>query len=268
MDTIGIICGNNTTSKTLRYLLGIGVGVNRDINKRDDIDEESKKYEWMTEYAKAIDFAKSRPDEMMKGDACDANKYNIYFASFSDSLIYIVSLLTSVPWEYFDNDKKHKYIININTYDYREKTPEDTVVSPEYIFNDRWRDAQYRAVHNKHTEISNEWMTLNDFVVYFGFYICRNFLGKNIWTKVEETSNKRFPPEPNSIRIYDDIRSLGEYEYIKKCGGKIVRVETKDNNKGGVIYDSALNTVDVTLSVSETDIYNLELLYEFIKRHF
>ena len=222
----------------------------------------------MTEYAKAIDFAKSHPEEMMKGDACDANKYNIYFASFSDSLIYIVSLLTSVPWECFDNDKKHKYIININTYDYRERTPEDIVVSPEYIFNDRWRDAQYRAVHNKHTEISNEWMTLNDFVVYFGFYICRNFLGKNIWTKVEATSNKRFPPEPNSIRIYDDIRSIGEYEYIRSCEGKVIRVETKDNNKCSAIYDTSLNNVDVDLSVNGNDIYNLELMYDFIKGNF
>ena len=90
-------------------------------------------------------------------------------------------------------------------------------------------------------------MFLNDYVIYFGYYLCRNYLGKDVWVNVERISNKNFPPN-DGYRIYPDIRSMSEYQYIKDMGGVLIRInQSKEANS--VINDHSLFNVDVDIDM-------------------
>ena len=174
---------------------------------------------------------------VLKGEQIQVNP-RVYRASFSHPLKSIITMLTGVPFEILnDPAKKKEYIININTFEYKEGSP------------DRSIEELYWA-REKGVDIDG-WMTVNDFINYFGHHVCKRFIGKDIWTRCEEISTDQYPT-PEKWRIYSDIRTTGEYEFIKKKGGKVIRINTSGTT--GCIFDKKLNDVEVDEQIFIEDI--------------
>jgi len=273
MDTIGIICNSNLISRKIGYMIGLGVGM-RKLHGSEHLEgslfpDAPMKYDWMVGWARGMEYMIDHEKEFVYGIPSDLDRYNVYFASFAHPLKYIVSQLTSIPFEYFsDCRKKNEYIINLRTYEYRKREKEDHIVTPMDFFKSRWPEAYDHVLSGTHDNPDGDlWMALNDYVIYFGFYVCRSFLGKDIWTRVEEMTNKNFPPDPSSIRVYIDVRARSEYDYIRSLGGKFIRIESMKDN-GSIIYDLDLDSVPVDLSLPEDDIFNPDRIYDFVSQNY
>lgn len=173
-------------------------------------------------------------------------KPDIYYASFAHPLKAIVSMITGIPFELLSShDTKCSYIINIKTFEYKPNDGKEEIISPEKLF--RQRNKKLSLEYDDKQELPDCWMFLNDYVIYFGYYLCRNYLGKDVWVNVERISNKNFPPN-DGYRIYPDIRSMSEYQYIKDMGGVLIRInQSKEANS--VINDYSLFNVDVDIDM-------------------
>lgn len=182
----------------------------------------------------------------------------IYYASFAHPLKAIVSMITGVPFNILsDYSTKNDYIINFKTFEYKLHENE-TLTSPEDLFSKMSNNLHLN--YNDKPVTPNIWMTVNNFVIYFGYYICRNYLGKDIWTLVEKNSNSNF--STNGYRIYTDIRTIPEYEYIREMKGKIIRIN--QNVGSSIISDKELFSlpvdIDIPIYSSINDLY--EIIYK------
>lgn len=174
-----------------------------------------------------------------------------YLASFSHPLKVIVSMITGVPFELFDDqDKKKEYIININTFQYKEGSPTIT------------QSALYDKCLKK--EHIDGWMTLNDFVNYFGHTICKRFINQDIWVRCEEVSCNSLT-SGNGYRIYSDVRTMSEYEFIKSHTGVIITIDTRSaTTKEGCIFDKTLldKETDYRINVDDKQFGSMDTLSE------
>lgn len=184
-------------------------------------------------------------DELDKDGAISNPSQRVYYASFSHPLKMVVSMITGIPFELFNDPvKKNTYIININSLDYKELENE-TLISPEKLFRNRNRNLSLED--NEKQELSDSWMSLNNYVIYFGYYLCRNYIGRDIWTKVERISNGRFGSASSPIRIYTDIRTLSEYDYIREKEGSLIRIssDSQKSDENSIVYEKLLSDAKV-----------------------
>lgn len=174
---------------------------------------------------------------------------NTYLASFSHPLKVIVSMITGIPFELFDDPiKKKKYIININTFEYKEGA---ALTSAAELYEKRLNG-----------ELTDEWITLNDFVNYFGHMLCKRFINKDIWVRCEEVSCNNLTGG-NGYRIYSDVRTRSEYEFIKRRGGVIIVVDiTSHHVKNSCIFDKSLisENADYRIDISDNNLGSIETL--------
>lgn len=236
MITIGIIGGSGTDKLKISRLYGQTLHW---MVTRADIPDEMT-YDFMIEFNKWC-------DEIDGGNYTDSNTHDVYYASFSHPLKMAISMITGIPFDLLSShDKKHNYIVNVSTLEYKEKDDTKTI-TPEKLF--KKRNSKLSLEYNDKQILPEEWMTLNDYVIYFGYYLCRNYMGRDIWTMSEKKGIANFPPDPNSIRIYTDIRSLSEYNLIKELGGIVIRINQKECNVDSVINDYQLFTEDVDIDM-------------------
>lgn len=182
---------------------------------------------------------------------------NTYRASFSHPLKSIVTMLTGVPFEILnDSTKKKEYVININTFEYKAGVP----------------DLDIETLYNKR-ECGEEvvgWLTVNDFINYFGHHVCKRFIGNDVWVRCEEKTTEQYPTTER-WRIYSDVRTKSEYDFIKRKGGVLIRINT-NKKYAGCIFDKSLNDVDVDyqLTLDNTDgLYQVgtsDEVYEIINK--
>lgn len=202
------------------------------LKNRDSLDE-TPSYDYTIEYMKWCEYIEAYKLAPTEG---------IYYASFSHPLKMTVALMTGIPFSIMNvSEKKNKYIININTLEYREREGSETLITPEKLW--KIRNKKLSITYDEKQELpQNTWMTINDYIIYFGYYICRNYVGKNIWTNAEKQTISRYPI--TDIRIYTDIRNKSEYDFIKDNEGYIIRLD-KSVERPCVVYDSSLMSVEV-----------------------
>lgn len=223
---IGIICQNSDLARQLGAYLQATAG--RDFND---------KYDFTKAYVAAY-----------HGET--AENPSVYMASFSHPMKMIMAMLTGVPFEILDRpENKRKYVIDINTFEY--KIGEPTVTANDIYF-----------ARNHYKNISG-WITANDFVNYFADTVCKQFLGNDIWAKCEEITLNSAPPS-DGIRVYSDVRTISEYNLIKKHDGLVIRIDTTAEKSK--IFDEALNSVpvDVILNMNSTEDFNTMKILEII----
>ena len=231
---IGIIGHTGDDKLKLSQLIGETVNwivTHKEENENPSFDFQLHFYEWY--------------NELNENRAISNPSQQVYYASFSHPLKMVVSMITGIPFELFNNpDKKNTYIININSLDYKELENE-TLISPEELFKSRNHNLSLKD--NEKQELSDSWMTLNNYVIYFGYYLCRNYIGRDIWTKVERISNGRFGSASSPIRIYTDIRTLSEYDFIREKGGSLIRISNsaQKEDKNSIVYEKLLSDAEV-----------------------
>lgn len=188
--------------------------------------------DYMCEFIKWCD---KSPEELTEAK-------DVYYASFADPLKAIISMITCIPMTLMmDHESKCNYIVNIKTFEYKPNDGTELVIAPEKLFKQRTKKLSLE--YDDKQELPDVWMVLNDYIIYFGYYLCRNYMGKDVWVNVERRSNSAYPPN-KGIRIYTDIRSISEKDYIKEMGGIIIRLsELQCFNS--IIHDSTLFDIPV-----------------------
>lgn len=199
---------------------------------------------------------------------------NVYFDSFADTLKLFVELLTGIPNEYIYNDHyKDHVVINIRdfSYTYYEEIP-DTIQLLT-------RDELYKLMpkdSNPITIMKNLYMTLREFILYFGIDVMQRFLGLNVWVKSLRQSEERLSSlfnEDNMYKIFSDVKTPSEVTYILDRKGCIVHVIRPSNKKksGGFDKLSKDGRVDYTIHVggnlSEIKSQILEIAKQIISRN-
>ena len=143
-------------------------------------------------------------DVMTNEDAIhDIGLDNVYFDSFADTLKLFVELLTGIPNEYIYNDHyKDHVVINIRDFShtYYEEIP-DTIQLLT-------RDELYKLMpkdSNPNTIMKNLYMTLREFILYFGIDVMQRFLGLNVWVKSLRQSEERLNSLFNEDNMYKNL---------------------------------------------------------------
>lgn len=189
--------------------------------------------------------------------------------SFSNDIKSYIYCLIGIPMEFMNDDKcKDGIVINMKNFEYDHKTNVDKskIMSRKEFFEKR--DIKSITPIN-----SDVYLTLRDFILYFGQDVMQRFFGVNVWVKSMKVNKQKW--DCNWIddlykiyTIFSDVKTQCEYEYIKSLNGIIIKVSRlnhykKESSLGKlenstfdyeiVINDDMFNDIDKL----QQDIYNI-----------
>lgn len=183
-----------------------------------------------------------------------------YWTSFSEDIIFNISALTGIPAEdLYDDTLKDSIYINMRTMDEVSDPDPAKVVTREQLLEVRSRGAI--------TPIEDDiYILMRDFILYYAHDVMQRFFGSNIWITMHKHNNERYSCGwlSDSYRIYTDVKSECEYEYLKELGTSFVEVRRPEHKKEDTMLSTYNNfkpdyTIDVNgdlMSLKDT-IYNI-----------
>ena len=236
MNYIGIRGHRGAGKMSVAWLLGVAL---------DTIKNDKN---WDEEFEAAITRLKSSDFEM-RSDSID-----IDYASFGDTPKSLVEMLLGCPREYIYNDynKDHMYV---RMGDFR------TFIDPHDCKIFHW-SKDSTAIPQP-----DEYMSMRDFIMYFGMTVMQQHFGQNVWVKSMERNDDKFGSfeipgisTTNQYIIYSDVKAPTEVSYIKDHNGIIINVIRKDHRKGSGIDDSLKddNRIDYTIELHGTNLYDIK----------
>ena len=224
MKYIGIRGHRGAGKTSIAYLLGCAIDYL--ITDAFDIDEYNNKY---ASWCKNI---KSNP-----GILSDADHKHVIYEKFGDTPKMIISMLTGISLnDMKSGSARDNKIINLKDF---------SVIAKDDSFDDKlWEAEEFWLHHQQDVSVVpgviNEdiYMTLREFIIYFGIYVMQNAFGHNVWIKSlvmnSNFFNGLFPDEEQNIyKIMSDVKSRSEVSYIYDKKGIIVRVSRPSNVKRG-----------------------------------
>lgn len=156
----------------------------------------------------------------------------VYLESFSDSIKTFIHLLLGCDEEYLYDDK-YKDTIIVNLRDFSCKTIQEIgdveTVSAENLYDSISKDDDPQPV------MKNTYMTLREFILYFGMEVMQRFFGRNVWVKsLRQNSGTvdMFFDTGDNYKIFMDLKTPAEATYIKQQNGFIVNVTRPGHKKG------------------------------------
>lgn len=189
-------------------------------------------------------------------EECSSN-IHVYYESFSDNIKIFIRMLLGCPDEYLQEDF-YKDNIVVNLKDFSCKNIEDIsdckLWTAESLYND------IDKVQDPQPITKNTYLTLREFILYFGMEVMQRFFGCNVWTKsLKATSEEwdRYLDNGNSFKIYTDLKTPAEATYIKQNNGIIVNVVRPSNRRGqsGLDKLGKDDRIDYTVTVNG-DLYS------------
>lgn len=161
----------------------------------------------------------------------------VYFESFSDHITVFVRLLLGCPDEYTDDDYKDSIVVNVKDLTYKKREDFDgELISSKDMYSRIDVESSPQSI------IRNYWMTMGDFIVYFGMEVMQRFFGRNVWVNTVKSNSEeydRWHQETGvDYKIYNDIKTEAEAQMIRDFGGVIVKVVRPSNKKGKSSLDS------------------------------
>lgn len=152
----------------------------------------------------------------------------IYFDEFGEMPKSFVAQLLSIDMSVLDNDtmKDNMYV---NLLDFRLYSLEDnfTIVDSDWLLKNR-------AV--KYTGEEPVYMQLREFVKCFSIDIMQKYFGSNVWLKVLKVNDSKWNEPEGGWRIFSDIKTIDEIDYIKEKNGVLIctRRPSKRKSKKGI----------------------------------
>ena len=155
-----------------------------------------------------------------------------YLDSFSDSIKTFIQLLLGCPSEYLYEDVyKDTIIVNFRDFsckDINDFEQVELVTAAElYDSLDKEQDPQPMT--------KNLYMTLREFILYFGLEVMQRYFGRNVWTKSLKANSEMlddFYGSEKAFKIFMDLKTPAEATYIKQHNGVIINVIRPGNKKG------------------------------------
>lgn len=250
MNYIGIKGHRGSGKKTVAFLLGQTLEYL--IQKKDPEQFRSEFELWCKDIVDNEDII------------FDTNLSHVYFDSFGDAPRLQVKMLLGceTSWLYDDWAKDHVVIcLNDFTYaEYQEIPADINIMTADKV-------AEYMAQVQKNmvnpVDLSKKdpiYMTLREFILYFGFYVMQKWFGRNVWVKSYKANQQMYINifnEKNHYRIFGDVKSPSEATYILEKGGYIINVVRPQNRKKNteLNFDSTeYDTFEIVISKSLPDL--------------
>lgn len=237
MNYIGIRGHRGAGKNSISYLLGNTISFL--LSKKNENFDESYK-SWV--------------DNIMEDESI-INKCSldyIYFDSFSDTLKLFVELLTGIPHDYiYDDWHKDHVVINMRDFSYKvyDEIPKDIkLYSREELYNMLPKESNPIAFNK------NMFITVREFILYFGMEVMQRYFGLNVWVKALKANENRFNTifnDDKNYKIYTDVKTPSEVTYILEKKGYIIHVTRPNNRKrsGGFDKLSKDGRIDYTIHV-------------------
>ena len=146
----------------------------------------------------------------------------IYFDEFGEMPKSFVAQLLSIDMTVLDNDTmKDTMYVNLN--DFKLYSLEDHFC----IVDSNW------LLLNKSDNCFGEpvYMPLREFVKCFSIDIMQNIFGSNVWLKVLKVNDSRWNEPDSGWRVFSDVKTIDEIEYIKNKQGVLIRTKHPSNKK-------------------------------------
>lgn len=208
-------------------------------------------------------------DEIIKDESCvsSSQRNKVYIESFSDDLKLYINLLTGIPIEHMYEDScKENVAINLkdlSEVNVKDITNKDLLITREKLF-------ELRNTKKISQITSDLYITLGDFILYFGYDVMQRFFGANFWVKSLRKSEDKWQSNWNNeviYKIYSDVKTECERDYIKDHGGVIIKVVRPDHKKSASPLskdidfkeDAVINSVEGGLYDLRNDIYRISM---------
>lgn len=184
-----------------------------------------------------------------------------YYLTFSEDIIFNLSELTGIPTEHlFDDTYKDTMYINLRTMDETSDPDPTKITTREELFKSRSEG----AIAPIEDDI---YILMRDFILYYAHDVMQRFFGANAWLIMHKHINTRYGIGwlyASIYRIYTDVKSECEYEYLKSLGAAFVEVRRPEHKKEDTMLSTYNNfvpdyTIDVNgdlMSLKDT-IYNI-----------
>lgn len=184
---------------------------------------------------------------------------NVYLDSFSDSIKTHIQLMLGCPTEYLYIDfYKDNIIVNFRDFSYRQKTEENIqLVTAEEMYELVDKNQDPMPIQK------NIYMTLREFILYFGLEVMQRFFGRNVWVKSLRANNEWWYDMfsgHTSYKIFMDLKTPAEATYIKQNNGIIIDVIRPDYKKGksGLDRLGKDGRIDFIVNIKEDDLYSVK----------
>lgn len=160
----------------------------------------------------------------------------IIVEEFGDGPKIMVSMLTGIDFSNITDYTKDNIVINLKTFENKDKSEIDinNLYSAEAVAN--YFETYKPSTKGTPPESAPDmWMTLRQFILYFGVYVIQNAFGRDVWVKtlIANTSywNGLFPEDKDIYKIIADVKTPAEIDFIQSRGGKIISVERPNHLK-------------------------------------
>lgn len=181
----------------------------------------------------------------------------VYLDSFSDSIKTFIQLLLGCPEEYLKEDSyKDTIVVNLRDFSCTDinSFEELVLVSADEMYNSIDKNAGPEPI------MKNIYMTLREFILYFGLDVMQRFFGRNVWVKSLRANTEmldRFYNGHGMYKVYIDLKTPAEATYIKQQNGLIVNVVRPGHKKGqsGLERLGRDDRIDYTIEISG-DLYD------------
>lgn len=190
----------------------------------------------------------------------------IYFDEFGEMPKSFVAQLLSIDMSVLDNDTM-KDTMYVNLSDFKLYSREDNfcVVDSKWLLLNKSDNCFGKPVY----------MPLREFVKCFSIDIMQNIFGSNVWLKVLKVNDSRWNEPDSGWRVFSDVKTTDEIEYIKNKQGVLIRTKHPSNKKSkkGItniencnpdyIIDTSGELIDLFDSIYEIaeKIYNNERVF-------
>lgn len=216
MNYIGIKGHRGAGKSSLSYLIGKTISY---IHKRHADPTQDVYNEWVMEVMKDENIIHHTPI------------HNVYFDSFSTQVYTFIQLLLGCKGEdLYSDDYKDSMCVNLKTLTLQEINSTIKLTSRKDVYEMINKEGNPRAIHK------DIYITLRDFIIYFGLDVMQRFLGTNVWVKVTNNLDRDileyYESYKNMYKIMADIKTSAEISYIKQREGVIVEIVRPSNKKG------------------------------------
>lgn len=166
--------------------------------------------------------------------ALNTNCDHVILEGFGDNPKMLIYMLTGIPMSYMGSDfYKDNIIINLKTFQHRnvdESFHPDLTTAKEYF--------ESISLTSEPKPLTKDvYMTLREFIQYFGVYVMQNAFGLNVWVKSMIANQSYYDclyqDDFNGYKIFFDVKARTEITYVKDKGGVIVKVSRPGHEKAG-----------------------------------
>ena len=202
---IGICGGSCTTRRQWAWLLAHAI---EDRTKGFDMDTFKEHHT-------------CRVSQLQGGDVELYSTNHVILDSFAEFILDQVKLFNPnlQPYDLTDAYIKHNKYVLISTGEVMEATELNevphTICSLEQLCKVKCLEA-----------IPGATLTVNNYILYFADHVIKRYFGKDVWLNATIALNKLMGGI--DYRIYWDVKTQGEHDYIKNSGGFIICLPDED----------------------------------------